>query len=288
MKTSRRRSRKVDRLATVNGVRAVLNELQEQFPKLYLQTDQQLFSLLNAVRHSGRSSSQNYQKGRPANWDRETLQKVSQSLTSILAQHSQNRVSLNSFVCLYLRILHFPAEIQTELALGNLNLQEATQLARLTSTKLVTDENTAQAIRLQLIKEHQLVAGSQSQLRSKVQAILGESGLISGETLALGARQADVLLNVNPDDTRHLFFETIKDLFYALRSLDSSKLEERDIGALMSAADLLSNTILQIEQRQNSYNKQPTSANQLENGNRPITAPIADKDDQGHVIYRFE
>ena len=59
--------------------------------------------------------------------------------------------------------------------------------------------------------------------------MLGESGIVSSETLAVGIEKADSLLEVNPEDLRHLFFETMKELFYALREINPEDLDESDI-----------------------------------------------------------
>jgi hypothetical protein len=59
--------------------------------------------------------------------------------------------------------------------------------------------------------------------------MLGESGIVSSETLAMGLEKAATLLEVDPEDLRHLLFETMKELFYALRGINPEDLDESDI-----------------------------------------------------------
>src|SRR5436190_20724526 len=136
MRTTRRRARKHDPLATNAGVRNICDELRQRLPGIIPNTDKQLFSLLNAVRHVGRYSATETGKGRPGNWERETLLEVSRHLSAILERETGERVSVSSFVGLYLRVLHFPADVLSALERGEHNLQEATLLARLTPSRL--------------------------------------------------------------------------------------------------------------------------------------------------------
>jgi hypothetical protein len=139
--------------------------------------------------------------------------------------------------------------VATALERGQINLQEATLLARLTHERLQSDARGARTIRQQVLKAHLEARGSQNQSRVRVREMLGESALITNETLAAGVRKADALLTVALEDVRHIFFETMKELFYALRSFNPDDLDEADIDEFMAAADLLSNTIHSIERR---------------------------------------
>src|SRR6185295_4054084 len=141
------------------------------------------------------------------------------------------------------------------------NKQEALALARLTSESLQTTEAEAQQMRLKLLQSHLNALGSQNQLRERVKELLGENALISTETLALGLLKSDALLEVNAEDSRHVFFETMKELFFAIRKFDSDNLNEEDIEEFMAAADILTNTIhaikLRITQRKNPKQATP-------------------------------
>lgn len=288
MRTTRRRARRHDPLATAAEVRGVCDELRRRLPGIIPKQDKQLFSLLNAVRHIGRYPATETGKGRPGRWDRETLLEVSRQLSAILGRETGGRVSVSSFVGLYLRLLHFPADVLSALERGEINLQEATLLARLTPDRLQTDSNGARAARRRVIQSHLASDGSQNRLRIQVRELLGESAILSSETLAAGAQKADALLEVDPQDARHLFFEVMKDLFYAIRRFDPADLDEADIEEFMVSADLVSNTIHSIEQRirkRSQPRKQLEAfAQEAEKGQKPIV----EKNAEGRITYRFK
>lgn len=256
MKTARRRKRVFDPLATPSGVRGVLARLANQAPDLIPKSEKELVSMLNAVRHVERSPATDTRRGRPSPWDRSRLLSVASRLRSVLDRETDGRVSLSSFVSQYLRVLSFPADLTSALERCEINLQEATILARLTATKLKVSEEEAAAIRGQMLRSHVQSHGSQNQLCARVKEALGESGTVSSETLAIGVLKADALLEVSPEDLRHLFFETMKELFYAIRSFEADDLTEADIDEFMASADILSGTIHAIERRA-SKRRQP-------------------------------
>jgi hypothetical protein len=288
MRTTRRRARKHDPLATAVGVRGVCDELRQRLPDIIPNQDKQLFSLLNAVRHVGRYSATETGKGRPANWERETLLQVSRHLSAILERETGGRVSVSSFVGLYLRLLHFPADVLSALERGEINLQEATLLARLTHGRLQTDSNSARAVRRRVIQAHLASDGSQNRLRIQVQELLGESAILSSETLAVGVQKADALLEVDPEDARHLFFEIMKDLFYAIRRFNPEDLDEADIEEFMASADLVSNTIHGIEQRIKKRSQPKKQLEAFGQEAEKAQKPLVEKDAQGRTIYRFK
>jgi|GEM_PF-1134111 len=288
MRTTKRRARKHDPLATPAAVRGICDELRQRLSDLILNQDKQLFSLLNAVRHIGRYSAAETGKGRPARWERETLLEASRHLSAILERETGGRVSVSSFVGLYLRVLHFPADVLSALERGEINLQEATLLARLTHGRLQTDSNSARAVRRRVIQAHFASDGSQNRLRMQVRELLGESAILSSETLSAGMQKADALLEVDPEDARHLFFETMKDLFYAIRRFNPEDLDEADIEEFMVSADLVSNTIHGIEQR---IKKRSQPKKQLETFAQEAEKqqkPLVETDAQGRITYRFK
>jgi len=290
MKSARRRSRRFDPLATPDGVRGVCEQLRERLPDYIPKSDKKLFSMLNAVRHVNRYSATDTGKGRPAHWERDVLLKISSHLTAILERETGGRVSVSTFVGLYLRVLHFPVDVSSALGRGEINLQEAMLLSRLNHKKLRTDSNTARAIRRHVIEAHLDSNGSQNQLRSRVREMLGESGIVSSETLAVGIEKVDSLLEVDPEDLRHLFFETMKELFYALREFNPEDLDEADIDEIMTSADLLSGTIHDIKQRikARTQAKKPIEGFFKEKEPEQDQRPIVERDAQGHITYRFK
>jgi hypothetical protein len=132
--------------------------------------------------------------------------------------------------------------------------------------------------------------GSQNQLRVRVREILGESDIVSSETLAVGIQKADSLLEVDPKALRHIIFETMKELFYAMRKFNPEDLDETDIDEFIASADMLSGTIHSIDQRIKSrtqMTKQLGGFSQ-EKESEKDQWPIVDKDAQGRITYRFK
>lgn len=250
MPSKRRRPRKADTLANAAAVRHICEALRARCPSLIPKIEKQLISLLNAVRHIESYSAMDNQSGRPGRWPRADLLLVAKELKAILARETQGRISLSSFVGVYLRILHFPADVSAALSAGQLTLQEATILARVTDTRLQTSDSQAKQRRQQILTAHLQTQGSQNSLRLRVQDLLGEAGkVVSGETMMSAVQKVDELLEVAPEDTRHLFFEEIRNLFYALKEIEPEEVTETDLERFSEAADQLFNVIQAIRAR---------------------------------------
>lgn len=255
MAAHRRRMRRSDPLATTIGVRRVLEELRGRCPDLIPRSDKKLFSLLNALRHIERYPAHESKTGRPAQWPRETLWEVARNLRAILGRETSGKISIASFVGLYLRILRFPSDLTKALDDGTINLQEATLLARLSHQNLNVSPVVAQALRREVLATHVKAQGSQNSLRQRVQEVLGETDIISANTVAAAVARVDELLEVDPADKRHLFYEQIKDLFYAMREVQPEDIDEQALSEFTTAADRLSAVIYAIRQRRNSRMK---------------------------------
>jgi hypothetical protein len=67
-----------------------------------------------------------------------------------------SRISAWSFVCQYLPILYFPRDVCKALELGDLNLFEAHQLARITSKMFGGTGAEARSLRKRLLETHLL------------------------------------------------------------------------------------------------------------------------------------
>ena len=61
--------------------------------------------------------------------------------------------------------------------------------------------------------------------------------------------KVDDLLEVDPDDLRHLFFEEIRNLFYALKEIEPEEVTEANLERFSEAADQVFNVILAIHTR---------------------------------------
>lgn len=255
MRARRRRTRRPNHLATPDGVRSVCRALRERCPALIPNSESQLLKLLEAVRHVERRPATDTKRGRPPRWGREHLLEVARHLKAVLERETQGRISLQSFTGQYLRVINFPPDVQAALESGDLNLGEAAQLARLTAGRLDVSPQKAYAVRAEVLRRHLLMKGSEKTLRSRVRELLGEVVEVSSEVMRAAVQKADDLLEVDPSDKRHLFYEEMKRLFYAMREIEPEDVDDESLEEFMAAADQLSNAIYAIELKKRQREK---------------------------------
>ncbi|MDT7540855.1 MAG: hypothetical protein QOE33_759 [Acidobacteriota bacterium] len=176
--------------------------------------------------------------------------KAAGELRAVLDRETSGRVSVNSFTGQYLSILHFPTDVAQVLAEGGVNLSEAAQLARLTPERLNCTPAEARQCRRELLQAHLAVQGSQTRLRARVKEMLGEAKNeeISSEVMATILAKADELLEIDPSDSRHVFWEEMKRIFFAMREIEPEDLNNEVLSQLMDAVDELSNALNKVEQ----------------------------------------
>lgn len=252
MRASRRRQRTSDPLAQPEAVRAVFGRLRERLPYLIPASEKQLVKMLNAVRNVERRPSTDSKRGRPSRWKRKDLLYVAGQLRSILDRETKGRVSLNSFVGLYVRVLDFPKDVTRVLADGEVTLFEAAQLARLNEKRLRITPAEARERRRKLLKAHLLMQGSQAALQARVNEQLGlkpaqtPPGRLGG---ASGVELVDELLELNPYDTRHLFWEELRRIAFALNTVAPEDVDDKTISEILSISDRLSRVLARIEKK---------------------------------------
>ncbi|HEV2763994.1 MAG TPA: hypothetical protein VGV38_13510 [Pyrinomonadaceae bacterium] len=259
MSPTRRRTRRPDPLASTSAVEAVLDSLRSALPDLVPQSKKHLTSLLQAVRglyarqqEPGRAdlaaSASGARRGRPPRFTREQLLRVDSTLRVLLSR--ETNVGVRSFVGQYLPLLDFPPEVREALERGDVNLFEAHQLARLTARRLGCTEAEARSHRRKLLEAHLLRQEPGSRLRERVKEALGElrePDPVQTETLALA--KADELLEADPLDSSHLFFEELRRIGRALREIKPEELTDEDVEELMPAVDGVSVALLHLERR---------------------------------------
>jgi hypothetical protein len=213
-------------------------------------SEKQIVRLLYAVRHVERRPTTDTKRGRPSRWKREDLVKAAGHLRDILERETSGRVSLNSFIGQYLLILDFPPDVQNALSDGWVNLQEAAQLTRLTPERLGRTPAGALRTRGEILRAHVAVQGSQTRLRTRVRELLGESvGLDIPGGLASVVSMVDELLDIDPSDARHLFWEEMKRLFFAMREVEPEDLDDETVDDFLKAVDQVSNVLQRIEKK---------------------------------------
>lgn len=251
MRATRRRQRTIDPLASPESVRSICGNLRSRLPDLIPTSEKQLIRFLYSVRHIERRPATDTLRGRPSRWPREKLTEAASTLRALLERETSGRVSVSSFIGQYLPLLQFPTDVTDALSSGHINLQEAAQLARLTAERLDCSPAIARARRSEILQQHLAVQGSQTRLRSRVKELLGESREpeIPSDSMARVVAQVDELLEIDPQDTRHMFWEEMKRIFFAMREIEPEDLDEGTMDEFMSAMDQLSNILYRIEKR---------------------------------------
>jgi hypothetical protein len=248
LKATRRRSRRPDPLASAAAIETVLDSLRSSLPEIIPRSHKQLVSLLNSVRGLYMRQTTETKRGRPSRYPREQLLRVDSTLRDLLARETQ--ISVRSFVGQYLPILEFPKDVREALERGDINLFEAHQLTRLTSKKLGGTDGAARSLRKRLLEAHLLAQGSGTLLRQRVKEALGElrePNPTETEMLAVG--KADELLEADPLDASHLFFEELRMISRALREIGPEEVTDDDLAEIMPAVDQITLTLQKIARR---------------------------------------
>lgn len=248
MKATRRRTRRNDPLASTEGVGRVTDSLQSSLPELIPRSHKSLVSLLNSVRGLYMRQPTETKRGRPARYTREQLLRVDTVLRDLLAR--ETGISVRSFIGQYLPILEFPRDVLEALERGDINLFEAHQLARLNARKLNGTDAEARSLRKKLLDAHLLAQGSGTQLRARVKEALGEMREPDPtETEVVAVSKADGLLEADPLDASHLFFEELRMISRALREIGPEEVSDEDLAEIMPAVDQITLTLQKIARR---------------------------------------
>lgn len=92
--------------------------------------------------------------------------------------------------------------------------------------------------------------GSQTRLRARVRDLLGES---AGPDISGGmgsvVSTVDELLDVDPSDSRHMFWEEMKRLFFAMQEIEPEDLDDETMEDFLKAMDEVSNVLQRIEKK---------------------------------------
>jgi hypothetical protein len=245
----RRRVREADPLASVSAINRVIEELRERCPDLIPVSERGLLRLMNAVRHIERHPTGGARSGRPGRFPREKLLEVARHLKAVLAKRHRDRISPSTFIGFCLPILRYPPDVIEALEKGEINRLEASQLARLLPEKLGVKPNKALAIRQEVLANHLRLQGSQTGLRRRVAALLGDETLVTSENLAASVHQVDDLLTVEEGDRRHLFYEQMKEFFFAMREIKPEEMDDQTLEEILEASDQLMGAIYKIRHK---------------------------------------
>jgi hypothetical protein len=250
MRATRRRQRMLDSFARPETVRVVCEELRSRMPGVIPNPERQLVKFLNAVRHVERRPASDTKRGRPPRWGREVLVNAAARLRAVLERETQGRVSLNSFIGQYLPVLYMSRDIQEPLGCGDINLFEAHQLSRLTAKRLGCTDGEARSHRRNLMQAHLLRQESGPRLRERVKEALGELREPDPvEAEAAAVIKSDALLEADPLDASHIFFEDLRMISRALREIDPGEVTDEDLSEIMPAVDHIALTLQKMARR---------------------------------------
>jgi hypothetical protein len=163
---------------------------------------------------------------------------------------------VRSFVGQYVPILEFPRDVLEALERGDLNLFEAHQLVRVTARRLGATEGEARTHRRKLLDAHLTKQEPGSRLRLRVMEALGELREPDAfETERAGVVKADELLEADPLDSSHLFFEELRMIGRALREVSPEEVTDEDLAEIMPAVDQITLTLQRIVRRKERARK---------------------------------
>jgi hypothetical protein len=247
LRATYRRPRKADPLASVEAVRAVLEQLRSALPETIPKRDKDLVRMLRAVGHVNRYPATDTKRGRPSRWQREELLLVGSRLSSILERETSSHIGLSSFIDHYLRLLDFPSDVLDALSSGDINLFEASQLARLISERLGISHSQARKTRSEMLSTHLQAKLSGERLRQRVAEILRVS---SPEAADDPESSPDLdLEDFDPYDPTHLFWDQIKQLGFALRDIRREDVLDEEIDELLQASEPVMTILARIQKR---------------------------------------
>lgn len=247
MRSTHRRHRNPDPLATTAAIREVLSALKSALPKEIPNNERDAVALLNAARHIQRYQATETRRGRKSKFDRRLLLRVQSRLSDILERETSSRIGFSSFVDHYLRLLDFPADVQDALSDSTITLFEASQLARLTPERLRTTDGKARDIRQSLLATHQSTGQTSSQLRLRVNELLKSptANQVEDDTPS----GSDSLEDFDPYDPTHLFWDQIRQLGFALREIRPEDVLEDELEQLLKASEPVLNILSKIRHR---------------------------------------
>lgn len=248
MRANHRRHRRPDPLASKDAVNHVLQTLRLTLPEIAPHSKTHLISMLQAARKMETRPATDTRRGRPAKYAREELLKVASQLAVNLSRETS--ISVRSFASHYLPILDFPDDVLAALDSNQINLFEAHQLARLSAARMKCSAHEAIALRKSVLQSHLMAQGAGSSLRIRVKEILGESDVHPPlDVERIGIEKADELLQIDPYDSRFLFYGELRRIARSIRGVESEDLDTDILGKLMPAIDQLSAVLFSIEQK---------------------------------------
>jgi hypothetical protein len=172
---------------------------------------------------------------------------VGSHLNSILERETPSYMSLSSFVDHYLRLPDFPSDVIEALSSGDINLFEAEQLARIMPERINMSPAQARRTRSEMLSAHLQARLSGEKLRQRVAELLHASHSKTGE-IDENSPEMD-LEDFDPYDARHLFWDQIKQLGFALRDIRREDILDEEIDELLQVSEPVMTILSRIQRR---------------------------------------
>jgi hypothetical protein len=252
LRAARRRQRKIDPLASPSSVRSVLALLKSLSPSDIPDSESEMRQILRAARHVRRYPASDTKRGRPSKYDRERLIRVASRLDDLLNRETSGRISFTGFVDFYLPVLDFPSDVVDALERGDVNLNEASQLARITGERLGGRGGEARRLRAELVGAHVSAGLSSTRLRVRVNELLCggvDEGVGGVEQDDVGSGEAQGFGELGSFDVTHLFWDQLIQISVALRSLTPDDVEAEELDELLRLCDPVLNFIARVGRR---------------------------------------
>jgi hypothetical protein len=81
---------------------------------------------------------------------------------------------------------------------------------------------------------------------NSVAELLGDETIMTSANMAAAVGQVDDLLTVAEDDRRHLFYEQMKEFFFAVREIRPDEVDDQTLEEILEASDQLMGVIYKI------------------------------------------
>lgn len=212
------------------------------------------------MRHLECYSASDTKRGRPAKFDRSFLLEVSRQLKALLERETNHRISLKTFISFYLPILKYPQDLIAALGRGEITKFEASLLSRLTPVQLKMTHGKTLKVRQEVLQRHLKTNGSQNTLRARVREILYGDAAVTSESMVAAVEKIDDLLRIDESDSRHLFYEQMRELFFALRDIQPEELDDKTLEDIFNASGELMGVIHKIRQRRPKKQETPVES----------------------------
>ena len=96
---------------------------------------------------------------------------------------------------------------------------------------------------------------TQTVMRERVREAMGEMTVVTSEKMTEAVERVDDLLRIDPSDRRHLFYEQMKDFFFALREIQPDEIDDATLDLLIERADQLMEVVFAVQRRRKQREK---------------------------------